>query len=318
MVSFTRTSLTGIHQEGFKLFDEVENLIIKQNQVAECLDKLILGLNDLRQKTNEHEWTLFAKNKFFKHPLTRLIHQCPYTKHSFEQLRGYAGDADLLDYIYHHRDLPSNTTELGKEISQYCINVSSSDSVRIRKDILASTIDRIANDAVKPPKILSIACGHLREAETSQAVAENAIEEFIAIDQDPLSIQLLELNHISNNIKPICASVIDLIRHKLEFNNFDLVYAAGLYDYLPLKIAKVLTRTMFSILKPGGQLLIANFTPNLRDIGYMETFMRWNLIYRTPEEFEFVTDAIDHKLITNKYSFLDKYGNITYLQITKG
>ena len=40
------------------------------------------------------------------------------------------------------------------------------------------------------------------------------------------------------------------------------------------------------MLKENGRLLIANFMPSNPDMGYMEAFMGWELLYRTREEFE--------------------------------
>jgi hypothetical protein len=35
------------------------------------------------------------------------------------------------------------------------------------------------------------------------------------------------------------------------------------------------------MLKPGGRLLVANFLHDLPNVGYMESFMGWPLIYRS-------------------------------------
>ncbi len=62
--------------------------------------------------------------------------------------------------------------------------------------------------------------------------------------------------------------------------DLDLVYAAGLYDYLPDSIAQALTARMFAMLKPGGRCYLVNFAPETYDIAYMDSYMDWQLIYR--------------------------------------
>ncbi len=42
--------------------------------------------------------------------------------------------------------------------------------------------------------------------------------------------------------------------------NLDLIYSAGLYDYLPDPVAQRLTRLLHSRTRPGGRLLIGNLT----------------------------------------------------------
>jgi extracellular factor (EF) 3-hydroxypalmitic acid methyl ester biosynthesis protein len=54
----------------------------------------------------------------------------------------------------------------------------------------------------------------------------------------------------------------------------------GLYDYLPDGVAERLTEFLYSILEPGGRLLIANYTPEMELTAFIEMFMQWDLIYR--------------------------------------
>jgi extracellular factor (EF) 3-hydroxypalmitic acid methyl ester biosynthesis protein len=81
------------------------------------------------------------------------------------------------------------------------------------------------------------------------------------------------------NAIPIHAPVKSLFTNRKQFHDLDFVYASGLFDYLPQKVANRLTDKMFQMLKPSARLLIANFAPCLPDIAYGETFMQWDLIY---------------------------------------
>jgi extracellular factor (EF) 3-hydroxypalmitic acid methyl ester biosynthesis protein len=202
-------------------------------------------------------------------------------------------------------------------ILEYCNNVGVSRSVRARRDILSELIDRVSSEINHPPHILSIACGHLREAQKSKAVQAKQIGKFFALDQDPLSIELINRELQNYPIQTIQSSVTAIIRKKLTFENLDLVYAAGLYDYLSQSFATRLTKVMFDMLRSGGKLLVANFVPNHAEVGYMETFMQWNLIYRTEHELAALADEIPSSEIAIKRTFFEEHGNILFLEITK-
>jgi extracellular factor (EF) 3-hydroxypalmitic acid methyl ester biosynthesis protein len=101
------TQEKSIQVAGFALMDEAESLL-RSGHIQEGMDRLILGTNNIKQKYSPNDWEMFAKSDFIDRSLTTLIHQCPFTYHSFSKPRGYAGDAELIDYIYALKSLPDN------------------------------------------------------------------------------------------------------------------------------------------------------------------------------------------------------------------
>ncbi len=71
-----------------------------------------------------------------------------------------------------------------------------------------------------------------------------------------------------------------------ELGRFDLIYSAGLYDYLSEPIARRLTQRLLGMLRSKGRLLIANFLPGGSGRGYQELFMDWPLIVRDAAELQ--------------------------------
>ena len=69
---------------------------------------------------------------------------------------------------------------------------------------------------------------------------------------------------------------------RLAEASFDLIYSAGLYDYLREGGAARLTRNLFDLLKPGGSLIIGNFSlRNPLHLRFpMEYLYDWVLIHR--------------------------------------
>jgi extracellular factor (EF) 3-hydroxypalmitic acid methyl ester biosynthesis protein len=310
------TQEKSIQVTGLGLMDESESLL-RAGHIQEGMDRLIFGMKDIKQNYTSNDWEIFSKSICLDRSLTKLIHQCPFTYHSFSKPRGYAGDAELIDYIYTLKSLPDDLTKLGREILHHRIDTPVARSVRARRDILAETIDTIAAASNHPIQILSVACGHLREAQKSQAVRYHQIGKFYALDRDPLSIEAIDRELIGYDIQTIENSVTALVRKNITFENLDFVYAAGLYDYLSQPFATCLTKIMFDMLRSGGRLLLANFVPDHLEVGYMETFMQWNLIYRTEAELEAVAIDIPPTEIASKRTFFEQEGNIVFLELVK-
>lgn len=256
------------------------------------METLFVGLARLRAELAPESW-LLATRVARAHPLGRLLLLCPLNRHAFARPRGYPGDAGLLDLIY---DGPSGrvpeletATELGRRIFRVMVEAPAAQAVRDRRVHLAGLLDRIAAErGGASPRALSVACGHLREAALSRSLGEGAFRELVALDQDPASLARAErdLGAGGTRLRTAPHGIADLLADRVELGKFDLVYSAGLYDYLPVRRAQRLTRRLFTMLNPGGELVLFNFAPGIRDAGYMETYLRWELIYRTREEME--------------------------------
>jgi hypothetical protein len=101
---------------------------------------------------------------------------------------------------------------------------------------------------------------------------------------------------------------------KIKFNGLSLVYAAGLFDYLADKVAQRLIEVMFSFLKPGGRMLVANFLPNLPDVGYMESYMDWFLIFRSSEELLKLFETLPQDRVDSLIVSFDPDENIVFVE----
>ncbi len=308
-----------IKASGYALMDNAYDILLSGN-IVKGMDYLILGMRAIKNQYSTGEWNKFSQIIFLNHPIVQLIHQCPFTFHSFTKPRGYAGDAELLDFIYGFNQSSPNLSAFGRKIFEYnCEALSSCSSVRDRRDILAKTIDDVASSVTHPVQILSVACGHLREAQKSTAIRERgeSIGKLFAFDQDKLSLKLINRELTNPSIETIQGSVTTLVRKKQIFENLDLVYAAGLYDYLSQPLATRLTKIMFEMLRPGGKLLVANFIPDHREVGFMETFMQWKLVYRNESQIEDIAKEISVSEIAHKKIFLESNKNIVFLELIK-
>jgi len=273
------------------------------------------GLFHARRHWSRKAWRKFCLESARVHPLRELLHQCPFTRHGYERPRGYAGDAALIDYLYADRVEQEMDLHPGVHIYRFMYQQPSPRSVRERRMLLAREIDTVAAQA-QQPRILSVACGHLREAELSHAVKEHRVGEFIAFDQDPVSLAEVARQHPETAIRPVCGSVRALLTGRTVFGHLDLAYSAGLYDYLSDNTARRLTQLLFDMLNPGGRLLVANFA-TCPEAGYLEAFMDWWLIYRDEDQMQALTLDIDPMQLASWRLFRDSEQNVIYLELTR-
>jgi len=273
-------------------------------------------LDEIRRLHSTPEWRRLISDEIAPHPIRGYLHEEPFTRRAFEKPRGYPGDAPMLDLVYRDEPYRGELTTLGAQLYAWTAQSPSSRSVRERRQILASTIDRVAADR-PAPRILSLACGHLREAQTSEAVRAGCVAAFVAFDQDRESLAVIEREQRDVNVLPVAGSVRRFVAAPTRHGTFDLAYSAGLYDYLPDDTAALVTRALFQSLRPGGELVVANFAPWLRDIGYLEAIMDWHLVYRDEDAVARFTSRIPAEEIAELSIERDQADNVIYLTVRR-
>jgi len=304
---------------GLEFLDSIKCAFIAGGEPASLMAALAAGLNDIRAKMSSDNWLSFASLSQ-RHSLASIVHQDPFTGWSFRKPRGYPGDAGLLDFIYEDVSIAPHVdaaSELGRALYAFSKTTPAPVAVRERRDILAGLVDRVAARQNRPIRVLAIAAGHLREAERSDALKSGAVEQWIALDQDEESLSEIARRFPRGNVTTIAGSVSGLLRQKYGLGSFDLIYAAGLYDYLVPKVADRLTNAAFELLLPDGTYLFANFMKDIPDVGYTETFMDWRLILRSDDDMERIAASVYSPALAEATFYRGANGNIAYCELRK-
>lgn len=281
------------------------------------LNRLFLGLRDLKLNGSEDDWWDCVRI-CRTHPLRSIVHQDPFTYRAFSKPRGYAGDAELLDFIYGREEQwpRPETTRMGACIFDFTTMAPASEGVGARRGFVADLIDRLAEEPQKP-HILSIAAGHLREASLCAAVKRRKVGRFVALDGDDMSLQEVQRCYSCFGVETVEEKIRPLLTNRVDIRDFDLVYSTGLFDYLQQSTGRRLVSNMFQMLRPGGRLVVANFLPGVRDVGYMEAYMDWSLVYRTRRDMIDLTMEISQSDISNVTLFSEENQNIIFLEVMK-
>jgi SAM-dependent methyltransferase len=296
-----------------EIFDRTHDAVVRGDTYA-AMGALRQSLGEMRAQLSPAAWTALGAQAR-EHALHRVLLESPFTRRAFEKPRGYAGDAVLMDLIYGLAAPDDDLSPLGGLLYGYEFDSPCFRSVRTRRAVLAREIDAVA--AHNPgAQVVSVASGHLREAEWSRAVHAGTVA-ITALDQDRESLERIGRDYGRYRVSTVAATIGDVLRRSVRLPPADLVYAAGLYDYLPDDLARTVTAALFRVLKPGGRLLVANFTPATRDAAFMETFMDWHLVYRTAADVLALASAVPGDETARIEQFDDDNEHVTYMRVVK-
>ncbi len=211
---------------------------------------------------------------------------------------GYPGDFECMNYMY---DRPfEGQTLFGKALHMGSCASVPAQAVRARKTLIRDRIKALVESwkEDRPLRIAAIAAGPAQETfeYLSQATDIPAQTEIVLFDQDKLA-----LSYAHRRIEPLVEgrwkgrvrviflqdSIKRLLTDAAIFGNlgpFDMLFAAGLFDYLRFNTAATLTRNFHANLAPGGKAYIGNMDPGNPSRWMFEHHLDWFLLYRTKAE----------------------------------
>jgi SAM-dependent methyltransferase len=75
----------------------------------------------------------------------------------------------------------------------------------------------------------------------------------------------------------------DVIRYRPR-EKFDLIWSGGLFDYFSDRMFVRLLGRLLKAVRPGGEVIIGNFSPSNPSRAYMELLGGWCLEYRSKQQ----------------------------------
>ena len=227
----------------------------------------------------------------------------PFISRANLKPRGYAGDSVMMSMIYANDYIGAST--FGKIMHKHPIEHPAASAVRNRRGMIAKrllTLSQNVQSTDKPIKVLSVACGPAFEVDDIFISPEDSKRyHYVLLDQDRRALTEAAGNivkkekalNIRLNVEYIRESVRTmLVAPNLEerLGRFNFIYSMGLLDYLTPPVAKAVVNKLFSLLVPGGELIVGNFFVSNPSKFYMEYWLDWVLYHRTEEEFKQLLD----------------------------
>lgn len=228
-------------------------------------------------------------------PTTWEIHgSSSFIKHVQTWPKGFPGDCKAINMII-DRVENQPLDHLGGMIGRYALNTLVAQQHREKIKKQAEIIKEVCRK-FKSPSIVSIACGSSRDIEMVQDDIKRSGAKITLIDFDEEALEesatrlesIQEVIDISlTNVRNLPKLVSEL---KEKNGKFHLVYAGGLFDYLPYGIIKlILIRLAGDFMNKDGILMFTNIASNNLFHSFrpwLEVMANWELIDRTEEEME--------------------------------
>lgn len=229
----------------------------------------------------------------------RFILQSPFSYRCFTKPLGYAGDYGMVNLML--GSPYQGATLFGKLLNYAFMQTGPVVAHRNRIDYLVGTLGDVAKkraDRGLRTRILNLGCGPAEEVQ--RFIESNSVSEFCdfeLLDFNPETLRYtaeqLDLAKQKGerevNTKLIEESVQNFLKQasrgeSYPKESYDLVYCAGLFDYLQQRFCAKLTAVMFDLVKNGGKAVVTNVSRDNTIPAVMSDFLEWTLIERTQEE----------------------------------
>ena len=236
-----------------------------------------------------------AASRYFHDRFGTLIDLSPVAARCFHKPLGYAGDFEMMNMVYRNESL--GETLFGRSLSRVLLDSDAGQAVRHRVRYLAAKIKAAAARVGphRPARILSVAAGPAMELQqilrTDPTLLQAGRAEIALLDQDASA-----LRHASEQIAADAAqasvgvtlrclntSIKTVIAEGLN-GSYDLIYSAGLFDYLKDSTARAAGARLVEALAPGGHAVIGNFGTANPTRPLLELILDWPLLHRSASD----------------------------------
>jgi extracellular factor (EF) 3-hydroxypalmitic acid methyl ester biosynthesis protein len=239
---------------------------------------------------------------YIKRQIHPFVLCAPFIYRTFQKPLGYAGDYEMVNMML--RDPYEGGSLFAKMLNKVFLEtppvVAHRNRITYLTQVLASETRRQAA-AGRRTRIYNLGCGPAQEIQrflTQEEVADHA--DFILLDFNDETLgftgrvleDLKQRYHRSTSLKLVKRSVNQILKDagkpSAEFpaGAFDLVYCAGLFDYLSDRICQRLMNIFYDLVAPGGLLVATNVDSSNPSRNWMEYALEWHLVYRSRKQLE--------------------------------
>jgi len=236
----------------FQKFSQLEELIMKGENYVKPLE---IDSDQERLKERQDEFRNYTNPIFKKSYFVNRARTWPF---------GYPGDHEMLERTYN--GMPVADEGIGLYIDTYFLSRTLARGVRERKRVLSQLVQSEIEKRPTNTRIMNIGCGSSREIFDIGAALNSYQPKFTFLDFDEkatfYSKQLLDNASIDTSdfvFKKFNALKLSNAEYtQKQFGNQDIIYSAGLFDYLKTNVLTKIITSLYANLNEGG-IIIAPF-----------------------------------------------------------
>lgn len=317
--------------------DQIQQFVADvEQEVGNKLDELFVGFEHEARLVHDDE--LIAAKAYTRRELHPLILCAPFVHRIYTKPLGYAGDCEMVKMIMHDRWQGNST--YAKLVNSTFLRSNTAEAHRNRITELTTHLQsehqRVTQNG-RVLRVLNVGCGPAVE-----------VQRFIRELNDPArcSFTLMDFNQetleyvksqvdgaLRQSHQPDISveyrhrSIHNLLKEAAGRKNgigpfYDVVYCAGLFDYLSDRICRRLLRLFHHWTLPGGLVLTTNVHTNNPIKGTMEHLAEWYLILRDEDDMLALAPELDVQRVktertgVNVFLEIRKTGAMTHQEFT--
>jgi extracellular factor (EF) 3-hydroxypalmitic acid methyl ester biosynthesis protein len=248
---------------------------------------------------------------YLRRQLHPLLLCAPFVYRTYQKPLGYAGDYEMVNMIL--RDPHEGSSLFAKLLNTYFWSQAPAEAHRNRITYLTETLvgeTKRVSRLGRPARVFNLGCGPAKEVQNffmQDDLCELAELTLVDFNEETLQYTSHLLNELKRKLgrrtqlqfeqKSVSQILKDSGRQDKIFapGSYDLVYCAGLFDYLSDRVCKKMMDIFYELVAPGGLLVATNVAANNPIRNMMEYVLAWNLIYRDTRQLEGLrpTKALD-------------------------
>ncbi len=238
---------------------------------------------------------------YIKRQIHPLVLCCPFVYRTYQKPLGYAGDYEMVAMML--RDPYEGSSLFAKIMNRLFLDtapvVAHRNRITYLTGVLEEEIRRVSAQG-RRAKIFNLGCGPAKEIQNLLTEFDGIDEaDFVLLDFNDETIEhttqklerLKSRHNRRTSVQMVKRSVHQILRESVkpgagfQAGSFDVVYCAGLFDYLSDRICRRLLEIFYDLLAPGGVLIATNVDLSNPSRGWMEYVVEWHLVYRNTESF---------------------------------